>query len=189
MKKIFPVLLVATLLFNFNTVYSQGCLTLNAGVQMPTGDLNNLVKSGYGFSAAVGFSIPFVPLEISLTAGYNNWAYKTQSILSGTGVQTPVGNNNLYAIPVTIGPKLFIPFSVLVFKPYIGIDLGIVASSSTASGASYSTDFIYTPLLGFRLNLPPGIIAIDINIKDSNYKNSGQTFSWISINGGLAISL
>jgi hypothetical protein len=189
MKKIFPIILLFIALFNINTAYSQIGLTLTGGVQSPTKDFASIVKNGYGFCASIDYSIPLVPVEISFSAGYNNWAYKTQFEPANTG-QQGVGNGiNYYAIPVTVGPRLFIPISIFIFRPYIGVDAGIAYSSSTASGALSTRDFIYSPMFGFRLSLPPGIIAIDINFKNYNYTDSGHTFSWIGINGGLSIAL
>jgi hypothetical protein len=192
MKKIFPVILLAAVLLSFNTSYSQISLTVNGGIQLPTGDFGNIVKSGYGFSGSLGFSLPLIPIEIGLTAGYNNWAYKTQFDESNSGVHEFGSGINLYSVPVMVGPKLFIHIPFIGFEPYLGIDAGIDYTSSTASGASSNTYFIYSPIIGFRYNLPLGIVAIDVNVREYNFKNSGgsnQTLSWFGINGGVAISL
>ncbi len=181
MKKLFPVFLLAAILFNINIAYSQISLTLNGGIEMPTGNFSNLVNNGYGLSASIGYSVPIIPLEICLTAGYDNWAYKT-----------PLSGINMYSIPVTIGPKLFINIPGIGFEPYIGIEAGVVSSSSTASNATSTKDFIYSPEIGFRYNLPLGLIAIDVNVKESNFSDTSgptQTYSWFGINAGIAISL
>jgi len=192
MKKIIPVILLAAVLLSFNTSYSQISLTVNGGLQIPTGDLGNLVKNGYGFSGSLGFSLPLIPIEIGITAGYNNWAYKTLYNESNSGLHDIGGGINLYSVPVTIGPKLFIRIPFVGFEPYLGIDAGVNYTSSTESGASSNTSFIYSPIIGIRYNLPLGIVAIDINIREFNYKDKGsssQTYSWFGINGGVAISL
>jgi hypothetical protein len=191
MKKLFPVILLAAVLFNFNITFAQVALTLNGGIQIPVGNFSNLVNNGYGASASIDYSIPIIPVGISLSIGYDNWAYKTQYSYSNSGLHEFGNGINMYSIPVTLGPKLFINIPGFSLEPYIGIDAGIVFSSSTLAGASYSTNFIYSPMIGFRYNLPPGIIAIDINAKESNLNDSGssQTFSWFGINGGISISL
>ncbi len=191
MKKLFPVILLAAVLFNFNITFAQVALTLNGGIQIPVGNFSNLVNNGYGVSASIDYSIPIIPVGISLSIGYDNWAYKTQYSYSNSGLHEFGNGINMYSIPVTLGPKLFINIPGFSLEPYIGIDAGIVFSSSTLAGASYSTNFIYSPMIGFRYNLPPGIIAIDINAKESNLNDSGssQTFSWFGINGGISISL
>jgi hypothetical protein len=189
MKKIFTVLMFAAALLSINSSYAQVSLTVNGGFQLPAGDMSNLVKNGYGFSASLGFSIPLVPLELSVTAGYDNWPYKSQNILPNSSIQTSLNGINLYAVPVTVGPKLFIPLPLIGFKPYVGIDAGIIYSSSTASGASSKTDFIYSPIIGLRYDLPLGIVGIDINVREFNYSESGSKNSWYGINGGVAISL
>ena len=96
-----------------------------------------------------------------------------------------------YSIPVTVGPKLFVNIPGIGFKPYIGIEAGIVYSNSTLPGSSSFTDFIYTPTIGFRYKLPLDIIAIDINVKEFNYTDTGSnlTTSWFAINGGITLSL
>jgi hypothetical protein len=189
MKKLLPIFLLSVLLFNFNTAYSQVSLTLTGGVQTPTKDFSSIVKNGYGFCASIGYSIPLVPVEFSFSAGYNNWKYKTQNDVSNSGIPESGSSISLYSIPVMVGPKLFIPIPIFIFKLYIGVDAGIVYSSTTASGATSTKDFIYSPMFGFRLNLPPGIVAIDIDFKNYNYTDSGHTFSWIGINGGITLSL
>lgn len=186
MKKLLVIFFLTFILLNVNTAYSQVSFTVNAGIQMPTGDLGNMVNSGKGFTAGLGFSIPLVPLDISITAGYNTWPNKSQTSISGISLPA---SGNFYAVPITIGPKLYLPIPILFFKPYLGVDGGFVYANSTVSGSSSSTNFIYDGMIGFRLELPPGIVAIDINVKDSNFKSSGQTFSWIGINGGIVLSL
>jgi hypothetical protein len=189
MNKLLPAILLAIFLFFSNISYTQVSLTVNGGIQIPSGDFGNTVKSGYGFTGSLGFSIPLVPLEFSLTAGYDKWAYKTSIEIPVSGVQTIENNLSKYSIPVTIGPKLFFPIPMIGFEPYIGVDAGLVFSNSNIPGATYTSDFIYCPMVGIRYNLPLGIIAIDINVRDFNYKDSGQAISWIGINGGIAISL
>jgi hypothetical protein len=186
MKKLLHLFFLSVILFNVNTAYSQVSLTVNGGIQMPTGDFSNLVSSGTGYTASVGFSIPLIPIDISVTAGYNTWANKAQTSVLGASLPAA---GNFYAVPVTIGPKLYLPIPLLFFNPYLGVDGGFVYSNSTESGASSSTNFIYSGMIGLRLSLPPGIIAIDINVKDSNFKVSGKTFSWIGINAGIVLSI
>ncbi|MHB8852588.1 MAG: hypothetical protein ACYC6P_04410 [Ignavibacteriaceae bacterium] len=191
MKKLFPVMLLAAVLFNFNLTFAQVGFTLNGGIQIPVGNFSNLVNNGYGVSASIDYSIPIIPVGISLSIGYDNWAYKTQYSYSNSGLHEFGNGINLYSIPVTLGPKFFLNIPGFGLEPYIGIDAGIVFSSSTLAGATYGSNFIYSPIVGFRYNLPPGIIAIDINAKESNLNDSGsnQTFSWFGINGGISISL
>ncbi|MGD1007939.1 MAG: hypothetical protein ABR980_12005 [Ignavibacteriaceae bacterium] len=193
MKKLFPVFLLAAVLFNFNIAYSQISLTVNGGIEIPTGNFSNLVKNGYGLSASIGYSVPIIPVEICVSAGYDNWPYKIQYSLSNSGLHEFGNGVNMYSIPVTIGPKLFINIPGVGFEPYIGIEAGVVSSSSTLVGATSITDFIYSPEIGFRYNLPLGLIAIDVNVKESNFTDTSggqtQTYSWFGINAGIAISL
>jgi hypothetical protein len=193
MKNFFYIILLFAVLFTCNNIYSQVGVTINGGLQIPAGDFSNLVNNGYGFTASLDYSIPLVPIGLSLMAGYDNWAYKTQYSLSNSGLHEFGNGINLYAIPVTLGPKLFIKIPGAGFVPYIGIDAGAVFLSSTAAGAGSSTDFFYSPVIGFRFSLPTGIIAIDINIRESNMVDNSSspatTSSWIGINGGITISM
>ncbi len=184
MKRIFPFVVAAFVLANFSTSFSQVSLNLNGGVEIPTGNFSNLVSNGYGLSASVGYSVPLIPVEIALSAGYDNWPYNLHPGLSNSNVI-------FYSIPITVGPKLFINIPGIGFEPYIGIEAGVVYSNSSLPNSSSTSDFIYTPAIGFRYNLPLSIIAIDINVKDSNYKtsSSNQTISWIGINCGITLSL
>jgi hypothetical protein len=193
MKKLLPVLLFSFVFFNSWTLYSQVNFSVNGGVEIPAGNFSNAVNNGYGVSASLGWSLPIAPVEIDVTAGYDNWPYKTQYSLSNSGLHEFDSGTKLYSIPVTIGPKLFINIPGIGFEPYIGIDVGVVSSNSTAAGVSSSTDFVYSPEVGFRYNLPLNVIAIDINLREYNYTNTSggtsQTTSWYGISGGLVISL
>jgi hypothetical protein len=193
MKYLFPLLLLTFVFFNTGTSYSQVNLTVNGGVEIPAGNFSNAVNNGYGISASLGWSLPIVPVEIAVSAGYDSWPYKTQNSLINNGLHEFDSGTKVYSIPVTIGPKLFISIPGIGFEPYIGIDVGIVSSNSTATGVSSTTDFVYSPEIGFRYNLPLHIIAIDINLREYNYTNTSggtsQTTSWYGISGGLVLSL
>ena len=191
MKKLFPVILLASVLFNFNIAFAQVGFTLNGGIQIPIGNMSNLVSNGYGASLSIDYKIPIIPVGLSLSVGYDNWPYKTQYSSSNSGLHEFGTGINMYSIPIMLGPKLFINIPGFSLEPYLGIDAGIVFSSSTFAGATFGSDFIYSPMVGFRYSLPPGIIAIDINVKESNLNDSGsnQTISWLGINGGISISL
>ncbi len=191
MKKLFPVILLASVLFNFNIAFAQVGFTLNGGIQIPIGNMSNLVSNGYGASLSIDYKIPIIPVGLSLSVGYDNWPYKTQYSSSNSGLHEFGTGINMYSIPITLGPKVFLNIPGFSLEPYLGIDAGILFSSSTLAGATFGTNFIYSPMVGFRYNLPPGIIAIDINIKESNFNDSGssQSYSWLGINGGISISL
>ncbi|MHB8852373.1 MAG: hypothetical protein ACYC6P_03320 [Ignavibacteriaceae bacterium] len=191
MKKLFPIILLASVLFNFNITFAQVGFTLNGGIQIPVGNFSNLVNNGYGVSGSIDYTIPIIPVGISLSIGYDNWPYKTQYSLSNSGVHEYGTGINAYSIPITLGPKVFLNIPGFSLEPYLGIDAGILFSSSTLAGATFSTNFIYSPMFGFRYSLPPGIIAIDINVKESNFNDSGssQSYSWLGINGGISILL
>ncbi len=191
MKKLFPLILLVLILFNFNITFAQMGLTLNGGIQIPIGNMSNFINNGYGASLSIDYKIPIIPVGLSLSVGYDNWPYKTIYSTSNSGVHEFGTGINMYSIPITLGPKLFINIPGFSLEPYLGFDAGIAFSSSTLAGATVVSNFIYSPMIGFRYSLPPGIIAIDINVKESNLNDSGsnQTISWIGINGGISLSL
>lgn len=191
MKRLFPFILLASILFNFSITFAQMGLTLNGGIQIPIGNMSNFINNGYGASLSIDYKIPIIPVGLSLSVGYENWPYKTIYSTSNSGVHEFGTGINMYSIPITLGPKLFINIPGFSLEPYLGFDAGFAFSSSTLAGATVVSNFIYSPMIGFRYSLPPGIIAIDINVKESNLNDSGsnQTISWIGINGGISLSL
>ena len=74
---------LAVILFTFvffSTVYSQTPLKLNltVGANVPMGDFKDAYKSGLSVEGGVFFSIPLTGIDLTLTAGYNGFAFKNE---------------------------------------------------------------------------------------------------------------
>ena len=195
MKNLIITIVVAFVLIDFNFSYAQFSLGIDAGAQMPiSSQFKALVNNGYGISLSSNYKIPFIPLAISLSTSYDNWAYKSITYYSesNSGIHAETfGNINMYSFNIEAGPMLYINFSGSDISSYLGIDVGFMAATSTAQGASYGSGLVYSPFAGVRYNLPPGIVSFDLNVKDSNFQqnNSSDTLSWFDISAGVFLSL
>jgi len=170
MKKSFLSVLALVLFFSI-TSFAQTKFTLNAGLQSPTGNMKDVLKSGYGGNITLDFSLPLLPVSLALTAGYNRWDSK-------------VTTDNAYMIPVMAGARFY------TGGIYVGADLGFAYSNSSAIGSTSSTNFALSPIIGYRLNLTPvGLVALDLNVRYWNVSTTGSSSNWIGINGGVTFGL
>lgn len=197
MKKL-NVILTAVLMFVLlSSTYSQTPikLSLTGGIAAPTGNFSDLYKLGYAFEGGAFYSIPMLPLDLTLTAGYSQFAYKneyfTNSVTSNLGVGVTGFNPewNATDISVMFGTRYNIPAPG--FAPYISGEIGVhllsfndrftgrvIGNSSNPttfnlSGATESgseTAFGYA--IGAGVVIPLALkVGIDISIKYNG--NSG----------------
>lgn len=177
-----------------NVSFAQFNLGVDAGVRIPSNSaFKNILNTGYGVTATGEYGIPFTPVAITLCACYNNWGYKSSAfyVVSNSGAYyTDLGNVNMYSYVVTAGPRVFIPISENSFSGYVGINAGFMSATSSLQNATYGTGFLYSPLVGFRYKLSGRKTSLDLNVTQSNFKQSGaSTFSWVEVNAGLYFSL
>ncbi len=162
----------------------------SGGVQVPLSLFGNIVKTGYGATVSGQYKIN-PGLAISLSAGYDKWEYQTSYNLNGRVVSVTRSNSFMYSLPVMIGPRILMRIPRSRFKPYLGIGLGIMFSSSTSSGSINRRDIIYSPYLGVRYSLIPGVMSFDLNVRESSYQQTlnGITNSWFGVNAGIALGM
>lgn len=176
MKKL-SALAIALLIIFSSSLFAQ--TTINAGMQLPTGDTKDILNNGYGVNLSFDFSLPVLPLSLAVTAGYNSWKYNDNTLLSG---------NKFYVVPVMAGVRFFSPGNGI--KTYVGGDVGIAYYDSNVPGSSSSTKFAFSPVLGFRYNLIPlGSLALDFNARYWVVTQSGSSISWFGINGGITFGI
>lgn len=170
--------------------FAQISAGFSGGVQVPLSLFGNLVKTGYGATISGEYEIN-PHLAISLSAGYNKWAYRTSYNLSGRVVNVIRSNSYMYSVPVMVGPRLLMRIPSSRFKPYVGVGVGFMFSSSTLSAAVYEKNIIYSPYVGVSYDLIHGVMSIDLNIRESSFQQTvnGITNSWYGINAGVALGM
>ncbi len=174
MKKTFLSALVIVFLLSINS-FGQIKFTLNAGMQLPTGNFKDIAKSGYGGNLTLDYSIPLAPVSIAFTAGYDKWDFKDNTLISGF---------NFHTIPLLAGVRYY------TGGPYLGLDLGFAFSNTSLPGSNSTTDFTYSPIVGYRINFSPvGLASLDLNVRYWNVASSGSSTNWIGLNAGLAFGL
>ena len=174
MKKSFVAVITLLLLLSIPS-FGQMKFTLNGGYQMPTGTFKDGAKSGFGGSLSLDYSLPLLPVSLAFTAGYNKWNFKDN---------LPTSGYNFHAIPLMAGVRYYSG------GPYVGADVGFSLSNSNAPGASSSTDFTFSPIIGYRFGLTPvGITSLDLNVRYWNISSSGSSINWIGFNAGIAFGL
>lgn len=194
MRKIIYITVLIMIFMGTKNGYAQLNLGIDAGVRIPsTITYNNTLYTGYGVAATGEYVTSYTPLSITLCAGFDNWGYKSSAfyVVSNSGVRyTNLGNVNMYSYILAAGPKLFIQIPETSLSVYAGISAGFMSATSSLQDASYGTGFIYSPSVGFRYKLSSRKTSLDLNVTQSNFKQSGTpTFSWIEVNAGLYFSL
>ena len=195
MKKLVNAAIVISIFIGFNSSYAQFSLGADLGAQMPTSEqFKSLTNTGYGFILTGEYKIPVIPVALLLSAGYDSWAYKTITYysMSNSGFHAETfGGISMYSFSIKAGPMLYVSIPGIGLSPYIGVDAGIMAATSTAQGAGYGSGFVYSPFLGFRYTLPSGLISLDLNARESffNQNNDSNVLSWFGINAGVYISI
>lgn len=170
MKKSFLSIFVMILFLSVSSV-AQTKITVNGGLQLPTGNMKTTLESGYGGNVTLDYSLPLLPVSLAFTAGYNRWNFKNI---------TP--SENFYSVPLMVGGRFY------TGGIYVGADLGFAFSNSSFTGSSSSTDFTISPIVGYRLNLTPvGLVALDLNVRYWNVSTAGSSSTWIGLNAGVAI--
>lgn len=177
MKRIKLVLLALVLTGTLISAQSKFGVGINAGLFAPTGDFNDVYKSGFGGLASLTYDVNS-NLQVSLTSGFAQFSFnndKFNELLNAFGItQKAEVDSKLNLIPVVLGGKYFISNSS--FRPYGEINLGLhlvsVGASSIKSGtqtyqATKEESKAATAWgigVGFLYNVAPKI-NLDVNAK------------------------
>lgn len=179
MKKLFTAIIVVVLLSSFNS-FAQIKTTINLGLQFPTSDFKNDVNNGYGASLSFDYSIPFSPVSLAFSAGYNRWNFNDNNPYSK--------GYYYYNLPLMAGIRYFSGGSNI--DTYLGGDVGLAISANNIPGSNSSSNFIYSPVLGVRYKFSPiGLVALDVNVRYNVIRASGSTTTWFGVNAGLSFGL
>lgn len=175
-RHVFVSLLLVILLFGAGSSYAQMGVSIQAGTAIPTGDLSNSAKLGWGGQG--NFEYLAAPnLSLMATVGYYLWGAKSD--LMGLVDYT------FSTIPVLIGAKYL--FMEGDLHPYVGADIGIhflktkISSSINILGSSLEesnseSKFGFAPMAGLRMHMPPNV-DLDLNISYNIIPSSGSNIS------------
>lgn len=156
MKKLL-LAIAAVALFATTSSFAQKInFGIGADVAFPmSSGFSNAVSIGIGGTAKVYYPLKDEMIVLTGTAGYMTFSGKDQTI----GGQT-VNAGSWSMIPVLVGARYYFAPLSAKFRPYGGLDLGMIFSSykspsytlfgQTVGGVSASTsDFTYQPQVGF----------------------------------------
>lgn len=165
--------------------YAQMGVSIQAGAAIPTGDLSDRAKLGWGGQG--NFEYMAAPnLSLMATVGYYLWGAKSDLL--------GLADFTFSTIPVLVGAKyLFMPEGDL--HPYVGADLGIhfmttkITTSFSILGSnleesSSESKFGFAPMAGLRLHMPPNV-DLDFNL---SYNIIPSSVSSVTTSGGISTS-
>ncbi|HSD63730.1 MAG TPA: outer membrane beta-barrel protein [Ignavibacteriaceae bacterium] len=190
MKRV-PGIIMILLLFTVNCLAQmqqrqpQMRLTLQAGLEVPTGDFSNQASSGFGGNATFEYW-QNTPLAFTGSIGYNHF---------NAASDLPFGIDYSFTdVPILLGIRYY-P-SRGRFHPYLGAEMGlhILTSSITRTESRTITisetnsRFGIDPLIGFRYHLSQST-DLDFNVKYNIISTEGGSTNFLGINGGVQIGL
>lgn len=188
-----PRLIIVTFMFftvnDFAQMYErvpQMRLTLQAGIQTPTGDFSNSAATGFGLNGTFEYW-QNTPLAFTGSFGYNH--FRASGDLPGDW------NYSFSDLPIMLGIRYYLSRGDI--HPYLGTELGlrILTSSLTRTEGNTTTTIDETssrfgldPMVGFRYHLSQGT-DLDFNLKYNLIATDGGNTDFLGINAGLQIGL
>lgn len=179
MKNIVPFILICFLFIP--QTYSQIRLSVQPGLQIPSGTVAD--NAGLGFGASLAF-------EFSRKAAINYYA-SVGFYIFGKNDDLPSNvDYSLSDIPIVAGARYYLARSD--FRPYFGIEAGLhlIAVSINYGTEVKSEDayFGFSPFVGFKTYLSR-TMDMDINVKYNSVLAEGGSIDYIGINFGLQFAL
>ncbi len=192
MRYVSKLALLSFMLFTVNTFAQmherepQMRLSLQAGVEAPTGDFGDQASTGFGLSGTFEYW-QNSPLAFTGSLGYNRF--------SASHDLPDDWDYSLSDIPILLGIRYYL--SRGTFHPYLGAELGIhiltssrtrVEGNTTTSVDETNSRFGLDPLLGFRYHLSQST-DLDFNLKYNIISTEGGNTNYLGLNGGVQIGL
>ncbi len=192
MKYVWRMIIIAFILFSVNSFAQtherepQMRLTLQIGVQAPTGDFGNQASTGFGLNGTFEYWQES-PLAFTGSIGYNRFG--------AAGDLPNDWDYSLSDIPILLGVRYYLARGD--FHPYLGAELGIhiltssltrVQDNKTISVDETNSKFGLDPLFGFRYHLSQST-DLDFNIKYNIITTEGGNTNYLGVNGGIQIGL
>ncbi|GAB1349057.1 hypothetical protein MASR1M107_12700 [Ignavibacteriales bacterium] len=218
MKKMYTILFILALVpLTFGQIVPKFGLGFSGGVAIPSGDMGDIYKTGFGGSVTFVLPIP-IPVELSASIGY--YSFKFNNDYFATQLKTYTGSTPtvdvdapLNLIPLTVNARYYM--TPIGIRPYGEVNLGIgIASLKNVflqgSGNSMSiktedkSETKQYLAAGVGVLIGVGIVAdIDVNIRyallgqefsqmtttGNSVNYSSSTGSYLGINAGLRLKL
>ncbi len=190
MKKSYLLFVIIFSLSLFAESRAQVSIGVNGGVQGPLGLFGNLVNTGYGGTAYGTININ-PHFAISASAGYVKWEYKSSFDINGGLVHVKRASSYLHSVPIMIGGRLLTSVPQSRFKPFFGLDVGAMFSSTSASTSLVERDIIYSPYIGMDYELIPEAFSLELTLREYSFQKTLNrlTTSWYGLNLGINIGL
>jgi opacity protein-like surface antigen len=152
---------------------AQVSWNVGAGLALPSGDIANGLKTGYGAAIGANFHPASMPIGFRIEAAYDRFTFKASTsdnfhFFSGTA-------NVVYNIK-TAG----------MLAPYLIGGLGMYNAGSSVSGSTSETKFGFNVGAGLDYKLPSGI-GIFLEGRYHSVQTSGATSNFIPVRVGLMI--
>jgi outer membrane protein W len=186
MRRILIIFFLFVACISINETYAQMKLSLQAGLQMPTGDFADGAGLGFGANATFEY-LQSSPLSFTALIGYNSF---------GAEDELPEGRDlSFTSIPILVGARYYLARGN--YHPYLGVELGVhflstkfsrTEGNTTVTVESSSSEFGLTPMAGFRYHVSP-TVDLDINLKYNIITTEGSSTSFMGINGGVQFAL
>ncbi len=190
MKKSFLLFVIIFSLSLLGKSSAQVNIGINGGLQGPLGLFGNLVNIGYGGTVYGNYKIN-PHFAISVSAGYEKWSYKTSYNLNGSEVHIDRTSSYLYAVPLMLGGRLLTEVPQSRFKPFFGLDVGVMFTQKSTSIAAHGRNIIYSPYIGMDYELVPEFFSLELTLREFSFQETlnSLTTSWYGINLGINIGL
>ncbi len=192
MRYIPKIVILALILFSVNSFAQiherepQMRLSLQLGVEAPTGDFANQASTGFGLSGTFEYW-QNSPLAFTGSIGYNHFG--------AAGDLPSDWDYSLSDIPILLGIRYYLARGE--FHPYLGAELGLhiltasrtrVEGNQTISVDETNSKFGLDPLVGFRYHLSQ-TTDLDFNLKYNIISTDGGNTNFLGVNGGVQIGL
>lgn len=175
--------IVALFLFSGLAANAQIKVGVNGGVQIPTGDLGDGAKTGFGGGLSGKYMLN-PNMGVGLNLGYYSYGGKEVTAaaegsegVTSTSVDNASSKTDISIIPITANYTYY--FGEGSLKPYVGVDLGaaIMKMKNDAYGIdSSSTKFMFAPVVGVEYGLTESL-ALELNVKYNFIVNGIETQS------------
>ncbi|HEX2867562.1 MAG TPA: outer membrane beta-barrel protein [Ignavibacteriales bacterium] len=184
-RKMFAYFLAVFLILGASQSFAQMGVSIQAGAAIPTGDLSDRAKLGWGGQGNFEY-MAAQNLSLMASVGYYLWGAKSDLL--------GLADFTFSTIPVLVGAKyLFMPEGDL--HPYVGADLGIhfmttkITTNFSILGSnleesSSESKFGFAPMAGLRMHMPPNV-DLDFNLSYNIIPSSGSN---VTTSGGITTS-
>lgn len=188
-RHLYASFLFVFLFFFSGSLFAQMGVGIQAGAAVPTGDLSDRAKLGWGGQGNFEY-LASPNLSLSASVGYYLWGAKSDiNDLLG------IADFTFSTVPILAGAKYL--FMEGDLHPYLGADLGLHILNTKISSSVFGvnmerstseTKFGFAPMAGLRLHMPPNV-DLDLNLSYNIITTSGSNTTYLGIIAGALVAL